>query len=313
MNNKHIKLLALHALPGVGAVALRQVSQIPQFDQISIVDIGKFHKKVGTALAAPGALEECMAVAEKAMNRLNSLGARLICENDEEYPPLMLQAKARPYLISVIGSLRNHSNCVTVIGTRNPSEYGIHLASRAATLFAEYGWSVVSGLALGCDTVAHTKTLDAGGHTVAVLAHGLHTISPKGNTKLAERILDSGGALLSEFVLGESASPRNFVARDKTQAAMSKGVLMVESKQDGGSLNASRAAINLDRILAVPEFPESMGLASMEGAGGNVILTRGGSAERAELLGCAAEKLKNIYPIKDSDGFSKLEADLKSI
>jgi DNA processing protein len=312
MNNKHIKLLALHALSGVGAVALRQISQIPQFDQMSIMDIGKLHKKVGIALEIPGALEQCMTVAENSMNRLNSLGARLICETDEEYPPLMLRAKARPYLISVIGKLKNHSKCVTVIGTRNPSEYGVALASSAATIFSEKGWCVVSGLALGCDTIAHTKTLDAGGHTVAVLAHGLHTISPKSNTKLAERILNSGGALLSEFVLGESASPRNFVARDKTQAAMSKGVLMVESKQDGGSLNASRAAINLDRILAVPEFPESMGLANLEGAGANVVLTRGTAAERAQLLGCTVERSKKIYPIKDLSGISKFEANLKS-
>ena len=140
-----------------------------------------------------------------------------------------------------------------------------------------------------------------------MLAHGLHTIAPKSNERLAERILANGGALVSEFVFGEDPIPRNFATRDKTQAGMSRGVVMIQSDLIGGSLHASRASLGYGRILAVPTVTER-DLANREPkAEANRVLTDGSDSEKLELLKCKSIDLKKLFPIRSKDDYASLE------
>ena len=170
----------------------------------------------------------------------------------------------------------------------------------------EQTWSVVSGLALGCDAAAHRGVIEAKGHTVAILAHGLQTIAPAQHKDLASKILDSGGALVSQFPMGRPAIPQQFATRDKTQAGMSKGVVLVQSDLTGGSMIASRAAIKYGRWLAVPH-PTAKDIADASAnIQANLVLCEGNTAEQIKLLRLKDESsINNVITLRDKDEYSK--------
>jgi DNA processing protein len=118
--------------------------------------------------------------------------------------------------------------------------------------WAEKGWSIVSGLALGCDAIAHRTAVEVRAHTVAVLAHGLHTIAPAQHRKLPEDILEAGGALESEFPFGKAPLPAQFAKRDRTQAGLAQAVLPIQSDLTGGSSSGRCPPIHL-LSLGVPD------------------------------------------------------------
>ncbi|MGN1281168.1 MAG: DNA-processing protein DprA [Succinivibrio sp.] len=118
---------------------------------------------------------------------------------------------------------------------------------------AQKGFSVVRGLALGCDTRAHIGALSVQGHTTAVLGHGLDMVFPQDNKNLAEEIVASNGLLISTYHIGEKPTYYTFASRDKIQAGLSEYVVMVQSSSNGGSLNAARATLEEGRILVVPK------------------------------------------------------------
>jgi DNA processing protein len=307
-NNK--KLLILRKLDQVGPATLRKITADPHFESSSIEELASRHEKVAKALAKAGALEEAMSAAEKAIASLDTQGATLLSELDGQYPTLLRKAPERPFFLAYLGNLPQTQKVVTVIGTRQPTSHGSVIAERVTTFFSERGWSIVSGLALGCDAIAHKVALDCGAHTVAVLAHGLHTIAPKSHESLAQRILANGGSLVTEFVFGEDPVPRNFATRDKAQAGMSKGVVMIQSDLIGGSLHASRASLGYGRILAVPAITER-DLANKEPkAEANRVIVDGSEPQKLDLLKCDASKLKNLFAIRSKADYEALEQAL---
>ena len=304
-NNK--KLLTLRKLDQVGPAALRKITADPDFESSSIPQLALRHDKVGKALAEDGALEEATLAAEKAVAALESMGATLLSELDGHYPQLLRDAPERPFFLAYLGNLPSTQKTVAVIGTRQPTAHGAIIAERVTAYFAEKGWSIVSGLALGCDAIAHRAALDCGAHTVAVLAHGLHTIAPKSHESLAERILTNGGALVTEFVFGEDPIPRHFATRDKTQSGMSRGVIMIQSDLIGGSLHASRASLSYGRILAVPAVTER-DLANQEPkAEANKVLVNGSESIKLALLKCKPTELKGLFAIRSKADYGTLE------
>lgn len=309
-NNR--KLLTLRKLNMVGPVALRAITADPDFERSSITELASRHDKVAKALEKDGALERAMADADKAIATLESQGAILLTELDIQYPELLLAAPEHPFFLAYLGKLPQNQKSVAVIGTRQPTDHGATIAERVTTYFAERGWSIVSGLALGCDAIAHKTALDCGAHTVAVLAHGLHTIAPKSHESLAQRILANGGALVTEFVFGEDPIPRNFATRDKAQAGMSRGVIMIQSDLVGGSLHASRASLGYGRILAAPGVTPR-DLANREPkAEANRVLVDGSDEEKCDLLKCDADKLKGLFAIRSKADYEILEEALLS-
>jgi DNA processing protein len=114
------------------------------------------------------------------------------------------------------------------------------------------GWSIVSGLAVGVDTLCHEAALDAGGHTVAVLANGLDSVYPRQNTALAERILAAGGALLSEQPPGTPALPKHLFRRNRIQSGMSAATIVMQTDLVGGTMHTARYTLLQDRLLIAP-------------------------------------------------------------
>ena len=176
----------------------------------------------------------------------------------EEYPAHLRAIEDAPPVIYVRGSRQILSGPpgVSVVGTRKASPNGLRIAERISSYFAERGWVIVSGLALGIDTAAHRGALNVAGGTIAVLAHGLHQASPKANTHLANDILTSGGVWLSEHPLNVPALPEQFVHRNRIQIGLSAGSIIVEGEERSGTMTQAEFCIrNKRHLFAV--FPEN--------------------------------------------------------
>ena len=152
---------------------------------------------------------------------------------------------------------------VAIVGTRQCTEYGRRLALECAAACAEAGWTVVSGLARGIDAAAHRGALAADGRTVAALGCGPDIRYPRQHASLRRRILDSGGAMVTEYPPGASPLPWRFPPRNRIISGLSRAVVVVESAASGGSLStAARAVIQNRTVFAIPgdvDRPASVG------------------------------------------------------
>lgn len=294
-------------LKGVGPVALRLIGASPDVMSETQADTVRRVPRLAKSLGAPGAWDEASAAAARQVERATATGTLILGFEDPAFPVLLAQSKDSPYFLWVRGTLApNPAKTVAVIGTRQPTRHGVLIAERITEFFVKEQWSVVSGLALGCDAIAHRAALAAGGHTVAVLAHGLQTVSPASHRTLAEEIVESGGALLSEFGFGVEPIPQQFVRRDKTQAGLARGVVMVQSDLKGGSLHASRAALSYDRWLAVP-VPTSRDIDANEAKiQANLVLTSADSIAKRTLLHCGDRELTLVRSIHSRDDYPSL-------
>ncbi len=177
---------------------------------------------------------------------------RTLTPADPEYPPWLLSIPERPPVIYVRGHLPPDHRCVACVGTRQPSAFGKAAARGISKFLAEHGWSIVSGLAVGVDTLSHEGALEADGHTIAVLANGLDSVYPRQNTGLAERILAAGGALLSEQPPGTPALPKHLFRRNRIQSGMSAGTVVMQTDIVGGTMHTARYTLLQDRLLVAP-------------------------------------------------------------
>lgn len=176
---------------------------------------------------------------------------------DEEYPKRLRNISDPPTILYYKGNINclNGMNTVAIIGTREPTEYGVKIARNLGASFGKRNYVVVSGLALGCDTFGHLGCLDENGKTVAVMPCGLDTVYPARNKSLAKAILDKGGCLISEYPIKTRVFKNSFVERDRLQSGLSDGVLVVETGEKGGTLHTVGYALEYKRVLACYNHP----------------------------------------------------------
>ena len=142
---------------------------------------------------------------------------------------------------------------VAIVGTRKPTPYGHETTYRLSYELAKRGVVIVSGLALGVDGIAHQAALDAGGTAIAILPTPLESIHPKTHHQLAERIVKSGGALLSEYGATDGVYKGNFIARNRIVTALSDAVLITEAAARSGTLTTARFALEQGKtVMVVP-------------------------------------------------------------
>lgn len=145
--------------------------------------------------------------------------------------------------------------CVAVVGTRRPSPWGRDTAFALGSRLATVNWGVVSGLALGIDTMAHQGVLSVGGLTGATLPCGLNRLYPPENGELARQIVQAGGFLLSEYPPDADPEAAFFIARDRLQSWLAAAVIVVETEADGGTMHTARFAREHGRPLLVLRPP----------------------------------------------------------
>ena len=204
---------------------------------------------------------------QKELERLERLRVSVITIKDRDYPTLLKDLPNSPPVLYVAGTLKKEEDqfALAVVGTRKASTYGRQVTEQFARELAQGNVTVISGLAHGIDTIAHTATLDAGGRTLAVLASGLDIIYPPENLNLAKRIVESGqGALITEFPLGVKPDSRNFPARNRIISGLSLGVLVTEAPKQSGALITANFALEHGRdVFAVPQNIYSAGAAGV--------------------------------------------------
>ena len=257
MIGKGVRLvLALKAIPRVGDK--RVIEYLKEQDRTSVLH----EEVVKTAVTAIQKLEaadwtRCLAAADEEIAKADDLGISIISYLDADYPLNLLALAKAPTLLYVKGNykLLNTDKSVAIIGTREPTDYGKRIDNLFSKTLSLDGFTVVSGLAIGCDTYAHEGTLLGSGKTVAILAHGLdQPVYPKQNRTLAARILDQDGALVSTYPLGTKLRPQYLAARDEWQSGMSDGVLVIETDLKGGTRIAMRHSVKQHRPLAVIDY-----------------------------------------------------------
>lgn len=178
----------------------------------------------------------------------------VVSRDSREYPAALLQLPDAPFLLYRKGaSLTASGRMIAVVGTRNPSVYGEKIAYELAESLAERGVIVVSGLAFGIDAIAHFSTVSCGKPTVAVLASGLFDITPSTHRRLSEKILETGGTLLSEYPPSDPAYPIRFLERNRIIAGLCEATVVIEAGEKSGALVTARLANEYNRdVYAVP-------------------------------------------------------------
>lgn len=218
--------------------------------------------------------------------RLDQVGVQALTWDSPDYPSLLREVYNPPPVLYVRGEIAPaDSLSVALVGTRSPSVNGKETARRLGHDLAENGITVVSGLALGIDGIAHRAALDAGGRTLAVLACGLDQVYPARHRELASRII-AQGALISDYALGVKPEARNFPPRNRIISGLSLGTVVVEAGIKSGALITLRFAIDQGReTFAVPGNIQSR--ASM---GTNQAIQRG----HAKLVTCVQDILQEL-------------------
>ena len=194
---------------------------------------------------------------------------------DEDYPPLLRETYDPPSVIYYMGVLPNpEKSLLGIVGTRKPSREASEQAYKIAGNLSRSGVSVISGLAVGIDAMAHRGNLVGSAPGYAVLGSGIDEIYPSSNKPLAKRILDSGGAVISEYPPGTAPSKWTFPARNRIIAALSRSVLIVEAPQKSGALITAAFALDQGKDLWVASAGIEAGLSDK---GGTIKLANDGA------------------------------------
>lgn len=204
----------------------------------------------------PWSIENAKAEIEKA----NKLGINILIYSDKEYPQALRGDKNSPPVLYVKGDIStlNYEKAIAIVGGRSASITGRKTAAKIAMDLTEEGVCVISGMARGIDTSAHKGAmygLNKKGKTIAVLGTGIDIIYPPENKEVYEQIAKQG-CVISEFLIGTKANTSNFPRRNRTVAALSGGVLVVEASNNSGSLITAQYGIDMKKVIfAVPGTP----------------------------------------------------------
>ncbi len=193
---------------------------------------------------------------DQILEKLNKENIKIITPNDDKYPKLLSEIFDPPEILYYKGNLDNlHEFNISVVGARKFTSYGRMAIENIIPSLTEAQIGIISGLAIGIDSLAHYETIKNSGHTVAVLGTGIdnQSVYPSSNKQLAERIIDSGGVIFSEFPIGTPPLKHHFPQRNRIVSGLSLGTLVVEAAEKSGALITAKCSLEQNReVLAVP-------------------------------------------------------------
>ncbi len=213
---------------------------------------------------------------------------KYISADASAFPPLLRQISSPPQGLFVRGEL-NDQPAISIVGTRRNTSYGKRCIEAIVPDLVSAGFTIVSGMALGIDGLVHRAVLNAGGKTIAILGTGIDdaAIYPRAHTSLAHEIIESGGALISEFPPGTGSRKEHFPIRNRLIAGWSLATVVIEASTDSGSLITAKQALEANReVLAVPGSvwsDVSMGCNKLISAGARVCSSANDVLESLEI------------------------------
>lgn len=217
--------------------------------------------------------------------------------NDSFFPPLLREMPKPPEKIfKKGGAFFNSKPTIAIVGTRKSSKEGMSFAMSLAKALAERGFMIISGLALGIDGAAHEGALRGNGLTFGVLANGLDYVYPAQHESLAQKMLETGGGLISEYEVGSPPLPHQFLERNRIIAGLSIATVVIEAPIRSGAIVTAKHALEAGReVFVAPGAPYNKNY-----AGSNMLIRQG-----ARLIGGADDLLEDLetlsgqYPALD--------------
>lgn len=288
--------VALSMLPGVGTITAHKLIQnfiSPTAVLQSDPDILKtFNLPQRTLQAISDYNSDRGSIAdylEKLDNWLKYPGNNLICFDDQDYPQMLREIADPPLLLYVTGAVQRLCYPqIAIVGSRNASISGLQHAKNFSRALSEAGLTITSGLALGVDGAAHSGAVEQSLPTIAVLGSGVDRIYPRRHSGLADAILATGGALVSEYPLATAPMAHNFPRRNRIISGLSAGVLVIEAASRSGSLITAKQALQQGReVFALPgalNNPQSHGCHALIREGAVLVETVGHILEQLGAL-----------------------------
>jgi len=280
--------LTLHLTPQLGVVGCQRLlrvfgspENILRASPRELLGVKGLKRAALTALS-DSSLEP---VVEREISRAASMGVTIVTRDDPAYPPLLQTIYNPPNLLYLRGNIDLlRREAVAVVGSRAATAYGVKVARKMAAELCAAGVAVVSGMALGVDTAAHSGALEGGGATVAVLGCGVDVVYPRQNSRLYEALCEHS-LVVSEYPLGTRPEAFRFPARNRIISGLSRGVVVVEAAKRSGSLITARMALDEGReVFAVPGRIDSF-----KSAGTHHLLQEG-----AKLVNSVADILEEL-------------------
>lgn len=212
---------------------------------------------------------------EKSLAEMEKKGIKILTLADKEYPEKLKNISDPPICLYIKGDKKllsdSENKFFAVVGTRRATGYGRQVTRLLAGELTQYGFVIVSGMAIGIDSQAHWAALNSRGKTIAVLGCGVDIIYPSSNRRLYQEIIERGGAVISEFPPGHTVLPGLFVARNRIISGLSIGVLVIEGAKDSGSLITARYAAEQGRDVFAPPSP----ITSLFSSAPNLLIKQG--------------------------------------
>lgn len=308
--------LAVNRIPGIGPTrikkALDHFGDIRSFwlaDRSQLFKIDGFNGRLVDAVVEA---REKTDLDEEYDNVIDS-GYKIVTIEDENYPPNLKNIYDPPPVLYIDGELLpTDGKAIAIVGTRIPTYYGKEIARKLSIELTNYGFTIVSGLALGIDSEAHFGALEAGGRTISVYGSAIDQIYPRSNIGLAKKIAKSG-ANVSEFPLGQKPDKWTFPQRNRIISGLSLGVVVIEGTLDSGALITAKIGLEQGReVFAVPgnvKSQSSKGPHSLIKEGAKLVE---GIDDILEELHIYVEK-KERMTLSDYGGMSKNEKRILSV
>jgi DNA processing protein len=192
---------------------------------------------------------------EQELNYLTKSNIQVLTRQDENYPKALLEITTPPTILYVKGDISGLENALAIVGTRKYTPYGARIAEKLSRELSEAGIPIISGLALGIDSIAHRGCLDGKSKTIAVLGGGIspEALYPRTNQSIANAIIASGGALISEFPPKSKPRRENFVLRNRIVSGIARGILVIEAPIKSGTMTTVQYALEQNRdVFAIP-------------------------------------------------------------
>jgi DNA processing protein len=292
--------IALSQLPDVGPVRAKNLlSVFGSPGRVFSAGPDSLRASHGISNRIAGSIREFSAWdrIEKQIEEMARQNIRAIPYSDPSYPEMLRAVEDAPVVLYQMGGFETEDKyALAIVGSRRPTDYGVSVAEKLSEDLASMGFTIVSGMARGIDSISHRGALKAGGRTIAVLGSGLDVPYPPENKGLMEKIAREG-CVISEFPPGTRPDKENFPRRNRLISGLSLGTLVVEATYDSGSLITAEYALEQGReVFAVPG-----NVTSPNSLGTNTLIRRGAVLTRKaeDIVEELAPVLKGFIKLRD--------------
>ncbi|AIL43899.1 DNA-protecting protein DprA [Elizabethkingia anophelis] len=255
-SEEHLYSIALRHCPQIGDLHFKKIVttigsakeawSLPRRELVKLYGIGnKIVEDIGK--------DSHLQFAERELEFCYKNNIQILLSHQGNFPELLYQCDDTPAILYQKGKFDHHRTNISIVGTRKNSKYGKEFITEFLYSLKDNNIQTISGLAIGTDTCAHEESLKNNIPTTAILAHGFHILYPNTNRKLADKLLENGGCLFTEFNSSQPPIRESFIQRNRIIAGISPSTIITETAYGGGSVStANFASIYNREVLALP-------------------------------------------------------------